>query len=106
MANDVHPDETAIDLADESQLAPLRPYRFITWEAEAALRNLAGISRKRPDLFGHLDELSRLGAMFVCHLDLAATKATGQNVLRYHPSDRLMVILAAFMADRHLESVA
>ena len=65
-----------------------------------AVRTLAGIAGKRPDLVEPLGNLLSSGAAFVCDLDEEATEATGNRVLRYYPSERLRMIVAAVTEDR------
>ena len=71
-------------------------------DALAAVRSLAGIATTRPDIAEAVDDLLSSGTAFVCDFDEAATEATGNRVLRYHPSERLKMIVAAFTEDREL----
>ena len=71
-------------------------------EVIAAVRSLSGIAVLRPDLAESFGKLLSTGSAFVADLDQAATKATGNRVIRYHPSERFKMIMAAFARDRQL----
>lgn len=64
-------------------------------EARDAIRTLAGIGEKRPDIANMVLELGSAGMAIDCRLEDGKTGITGHPLVRYYPTTRLLTLVTA-----------